>query len=77
MSKIQNYIDKMAEAHLIVSEDTIVDNFTIRDIKEYMAYMRKEVDIKNEQVKELIVVNATLEVKYDHCQEKQKNNKKK
>ncbi|GAB6547200.1 hypothetical protein bcgnr5378_29210 [Bacillus cereus] len=75
MSNIQKYIDKMAEAHLIVSEDTIVDNFTIRDIKEYMAYLRKEVKIKNEQVKELVVVNATLEVKYEKCLEKQKKKK--
>lgn len=67
----------MAAANLIVSEDAIVDNFTVRDIKEYMASLRKEVKMKNEQVKELIVLNTTLEVKYEICLEKQQNKKRK
>jgi hypothetical protein len=65
MSKIQDQIHKSSSYNTSLTVDFIVENSSIKDIKEHIVYLQKEILVKDETIKELITKNVKLEVKLD------------
>ena len=65
MSRINEEVSRLSSRGYVVSVDNIFDSFTIKEIKDYVQYLRKEVEDKNEQIRGLIRENVEMEVKLD------------
>lgn len=63
MCKIQDQINKISSYGMYLTVDTIVENSSIKDIKEYIMYLQREIKSKDETIRELITQNVQLEVK--------------
>jgi hypothetical protein len=63
MSKIEQQISYLEMNKAEFSLDHLLENSSIKDIKEYVALLRKELKNKDKQIKELITENVTMEVK--------------
>lgn len=65
MSKIQNELDTLKSYGATMNVDAIIDNFNMKDIKEYITYLQKENARKGSQIYDLIVENTKMQVKLD------------
>lgn len=69
MSKIAKTLSHLSSHGAKLSVDRIVEDSTIRDIKEYITYLQNEVERKEESNKELIIKNVTMKVKLEKYEE--------
>ncbi|MGG4434504.1 hypothetical protein AAXE64_08080 [Priestia megaterium] len=65
MSKIQESLDVLKGYNATTSVDSIVENSSIKDIKEYITYLQNEVEKKDKEIYKLARKNATLEVRLE------------
>ncbi|EOO11371.1 hypothetical protein [Bacillus cereus] len=69
MSKIAKALSHLSSHGAKLSVDKIVEDSTVRDIKEYITYLQNEVKRKEESNKELIIENVTMKVKLEKYEE--------
>ncbi|MGG3045729.1 hypothetical protein ABEO76_21620 [Bacillus anthracis] len=69
MSKIAKTLSHLSSHGATLSVDKIVEDSTIRDIKEYITYLQNEVERKEKSNKELIIENVTMKVKLEKYEE--------
>ncbi|MGG1147044.1 hypothetical protein [Bacillus wiedmannii] len=69
MSKIAKALSDLSSHGMKLSVDKIVEDSTVRDIKEYIVYLQNEVKRKEESNKELIIENVTMKVKLEKYEE--------
>lgn len=65
MSVIQNELDKLSSYNVELSADEIVENFRVKDIKEYIAHLQRVIKKQEGQMYELIVENETMKVQLE------------
>lgn len=69
VSKIAKALSDLSSHGMKLSVDKIVEDSTVRDIKEYIVYLQNEVKRKEESNKELIIENVTMKVKLEKYEE--------
>ncbi|MEH6848119.1 hypothetical protein [Bacillus thuringiensis] len=65
MSKIQRELDTLKSYGATINVDTIIDNFNMKDVKEYITYLQKENARKGAQIYDLIVENTKMQIKLE------------
>lgn len=60
MSKIQETIDYYKRVNVDLCLNGIIENSSIRDIKDYISELQEKLKSKEDQVKELIIENVKL-----------------
>ncbi|MEC0031093.1 hypothetical protein P4L24_24935 [Bacillus cereus] len=65
MSKIQNELDNLKSYGATMNVDAIIDNFNMKDVKEYITYLQKENARKGSQMYDLIVENTKMQVELE------------
>lgn len=69
MSKIVEELQYLSSQNMTASIDEVIENASIREIKEYIVYLRGEIKRKNGTIADLIHDNAVLEVQNDMLRE--------
>ncbi|MFO1442894.1 hypothetical protein KDN24_06650 [Bacillus sp. Bva_UNVM-123] len=65
MSKISESLSSLSSYNFTMSVDEIFNNFTIREIKEYVIELQNGNKLKEGEIKRLITENVKLEVKLE------------